>query len=96
MKKKTNKKKLKKAILSIISVILVLTIAAVTVAFIANYPDKRDPIFPLRRLRRQLSPGRAFSKGYFINRRSVKAVVLKKYVAYIHLTKRGKPTGFIE
>ncbi len=45
MKRKINKKKLRKIIISVVSVILVLTITLGTVAFIANYPDSRTPVF---------------------------------------------------
>lgn len=45
MKKKINKKKIKKVSLISLSVILVLSIIAGIVAFIANMPDTRTPVF---------------------------------------------------
>ena len=45
MKKRVNKRKLKKVLLSVVCVILVITIALGSVAFIANYPDNRTPVF---------------------------------------------------
>ena len=46
MKKKINKKKIKKVSLISLSVILVLSVVAGIAAFIANMPDTRTPIFP--------------------------------------------------